>query len=198
MAAAFSPRVRFAPSRQALTFWPVGNLSHLLHSMSDLIPNASFRITGRSLQRSDLADVLARQLGTVVFDQCAFDGEDLSRLKLRGARFQSCTLEETSFERSDLAGTVWQACKARLANFHLADLTEAQFSESDLNNTSWVRAKLASAVFKAVKLTGAHMMGAPTLGLTLQESLLVAANLRGLSFRNQPSKQLRCCETDCW
>jgi uncharacterized protein YjbI with pentapeptide repeats len=154
------------------------------------------RLTGQTLGRAALADFLGQCTGPAVLTRCELDGEDLSRLNLRGVRFEHCTFFETTFERSDLSRTSWQSCKAGQANFHLADATEAAFTSCDLNNTSWARARLASAHFKEVKLTGAHFTGAQTLGLVFTDSLLVGADLRGVSFRKQTLERLNLSDAD--
>lgn len=83
---------------------------------------AHVHVVGQTLQRADLVALLAQCSAPAVLQDCALDGEDLSRLDLRGARFEHCTFAQTSFERSDLTQTTWQSCKAGQANFHLADL----------------------------------------------------------------------------
>lgn len=62
-------------------------------------------ITHQTLTRANLAPLLTGEHGALRFEQCAFDGEDLSRLDLRGVAFIDCTFAETSFERSIVAET---------------------------------------------------------------------------------------------
>ena len=80
--------------------------------------------------------------------------------------------------------------------FEAANLLEAQFHRCDLNNTDWTRATLASARFAEVKLTGAQFREAQTLGLGFHDSLLVGADLRGISFRKQTIEQLDLSDAD--
>ena len=160
-------------------------------------PAAALLIADQTLSRDDLAALLAGKPQGLRFVRCDFDGQDLSKLNLHGVEFQDCSLAETSLERCDLAQTRWLACKARQANFHLADLTDASFSRCDLNNTAWGLTKLAGASFIEVKLTGANFKGAQqTLGLRFQDSLLVGADLRGLSFRKQLVARLNLADAD--
>ena len=174
------------------TFTPIA-----IFTMTDS-PATTRLITDQTLSRSDLASLLAGEPQQGLrFERCDFDGQDLSRLNLRGAEFQDCTLAEASLERCDLAQTQWLACKARQANFHLADLTDASFSRCDLNNSTWGLTKLAGVSFIEVKLTGANFKGAhQTLGLRFQDSLLVDADLRGLSFRKQTIARLNLADAD--
>jgi len=60
-----------------------------------------------------------------------------------------------------------------------------RFKDSDFNNSSWARAKLASSMFDGVKLTGAVFTGISALGLEFFDTLLVGADMSGVSFRKQ-------------
>lgn len=51
-------------------------------------------------------------------------------------------------------------------------------------------------MFNDVKLTGAHFTGAQTLGLSFDDSLLVGADLRGVSFRKQTLERLNLSDAD--
>lgn len=75
-----------------------------------------------------------------------------SRLDLRSAIFERCTLAETSFFGSMLTPTRWARCRGRQADFGAADLVDAKFQSSDVNNASWRRANPASVDFKGCKL----------------------------------------------
>ena len=101
-------------------------------------------VVGRTLSRADVVALLAEEAPALQFEDCTFDGEDLSRLVLRGAQFFDCAFIETSFERTDLRDTRWMGCKGRQADFHLADLTDARWARCDLNNTVWARSTLSS------------------------------------------------------
>jgi fluoroquinolone resistance protein len=157
-------------------------------------------ISQQTLGRAELLSLLAgseARGATQCFEHCDFDGADLSRLDLRGAQFMACSFAEATFERALLADTRWLACKARQANFHLADLSDARFGRCDLNNSGWARAKLASTLFTEVKLTGAQFGGVQqSLGLSFHDSLLVGADLRGLSFRKQLIERLDLSDAD--
>ena len=103
-------------------------------------------LTGRTLNRADLAHAVAFRSSAIVINGCTLDGEDLSRLDLRGVRFEHCTFMDASFELADLSETTWQSCRAGRARFAMADLTEARFEGCDLNNTTWVPSDEACTV----------------------------------------------------
>jgi len=164
--------------------------------MTDDFPTAT-PIARQTLDRAALTALLATGLAAPLrFEHCAFDGADLSRLDLRGAQFLDCSFAETLFDKAILAETLWHGCKARQARFQMADLSDAHFARCDLNNTDWSRGKLASTRFSEVKLTGAHFGGAHSLGLSFHHSLLVGADLRGISFRKQRIEQLDLSDAD--
>lgn len=130
------------------------------------------------------------------FEQCIFDGLNLSNTHLRGAQFVECSLADTRLESCQLAETRWLHCKAGGARFRLADLTDALFCQSDLHSTDWELSRLSSARFMEVKLTGALFGGAQTLGLSFHDSLLIGADLRGISFRKQTLEGLNFSDAD--
>jgi len=89
-------------------------------------------ISGQTLSRADVLALLERGTGPLHFEQCDFEGADLSRLDLRGVQFTECALAEVSFEKSNLADSRWLGCRSGLANFHLADLSDARWYRCDL------------------------------------------------------------------
>ncbi|WDD90656.1 pentapeptide repeat-containing protein (plasmid) [Burkholderia sp. FERM BP-3421] len=143
-----------------------------------------------SLCREELAALLRDGGEAPTFDHCTFDDQDLSSLDFHAVRFSHCSFTHTLLERCGLAGSRWLACMGARAKFRYADLTDARFCRGDLNNTDWTGAQLASAIFTEVKLTGARLVGAWTLGLGIHDSLLVAADLRGMPFRKQTPEAL--------
>lgn len=143
-----------------------------------------------TLDRAALEQILQKAPGAVRFEHCVFDGEDLSGLPLRGAAFLACSFAEASLEKANLSDTRWTRCRAPRADFGLADVSDARFESCDLNNSTWTRSRLASATFHEVKLTGASFADAKALGMRIQASLLVSADLRGLSFRKQVLEHL--------
>jgi uncharacterized protein YjbI with pentapeptide repeats len=145
-------------------------------SEADSNSTATGQISARRLGRSEMESLLCaidrQTAGALRFTDCDFDGADLSRLDLRGAEFHGCSLVEA------------------------ADLVEAVFRQSDFNNARWRRAKLAAVLFAGCKLTGASFEEAACLGLVFEDSLLVGADLRKLSFRKQQLKQLDFSDAD--
>jgi uncharacterized protein YjbI with pentapeptide repeats len=139
----------------------------------------------QTLTRRLLQERLAEAASPHRFERCVFDGEDLGGLDLQGATFSACTFVGTRLDKASLGQTQWHRCRCAAATFDLADLADARFDHCDLNNTGWCRAKLSSASFTEVKLTGARFTEARTLGLAYHASLLVGADLRGISFRKQ-------------
>ncbi|HZZ09086.1 MAG TPA: pentapeptide repeat-containing protein [Paraburkholderia sp.] len=156
-------------------------------------------VADATLARADVERLIAANQASnqpLHFTDCDFEGADLSRLDLRGAQFERCTIVETSLFGAALSHTRWVRCRARQADFASTDLVDAAFQSSDLNNTSWRRAKLASASFHSCKLTGANFEACTALGLSFVETLLVGAHLRGLSFRKATLQQLDFSDAD--
>ena len=153
-------------------------------------------VADATLAREDVQRLLAAPRGPLRFEDCDFEGADLSRLDLRSAEFHRCTIVETSFFGAGLTQSRWLRCRGRQADFGSADLVDAVFQSSDLNNTSWRRARLASVNYTGCKLTGANFEACTALGLTFVETLLVGAHLRGLSFRKATLQELDFSDAD--
>ncbi|WP_321784147.1 pentapeptide repeat-containing protein [Paraburkholderia sp. J94] len=152
--------------------------------------------TEMSFTRDELARALRAAGDEPTFERCDFEGEDLSNLDFRAARFAQCHIGQTRFEHSDLSRTRWVGCKGASASFRYSNAGDARFIRSDLNNTDWTGAKLGSTLFTEVKLTGARFIDTRALGLSFHESLLVGATLRGLSFRKQTLEKLNFSDAD--
>ena len=73
------------------------------------------QIVGETLGRAEVEALLGQ--GTPAFQECAFDGADLSRLDLRGCSFSNCSIAETSLYAANLAQTVWRRCRGRQVDF---------------------------------------------------------------------------------
>ncbi|WCM18780.1 pentapeptide repeat-containing protein [Paraburkholderia bryophila] len=167
-------------------------------------PTQAHAVSDATLTRAEVEQLIAANHAASAagsraplrFTDCDFEGADLSRLDLRGAEFERCTIVETSFFGAALSHTRWIRCRGRQADFGSTDLVDAAFQSSDLNNTSWRRAKLASASFRGCKLTGANFEACAALGLSFVETLLVGAHLRGLSFRKTTLQQLDFSDAD--
>lgn len=146
----------------------------------------TFRTTShQDVDRALMHELLADESVRHRFEHCAFDGQDLEGVDLRGVEFLSCRFVQTLLDRASLSDTRWVSCQCAGAAFDHADLADAQFARCDLNNSSWNYAKLAGASFVDVKLTGARFLEARTLGMSVRNSLLVSADLRSISFRKQ-------------
>jgi fluoroquinolone resistance protein len=153
-------------------------------------------VADATLAREDVQQLIDANQQPLRFEDCDFEGADLSRLDLRSAEFHRCNIVETSFFGTALTQSRWQRCRGRQADFAAADLVDAVFQSSDLNNTSWRRAKLASATYSGCKLTGANFEDCSTLGLIFVETLLIGAYLRGLSFRKATLLELDFSDAD--
>jgi fluoroquinolone resistance protein len=153
-------------------------------------------VADATLAREDVQQLIDANQQPLRFEDCDFEGADLSRLDLRSAEFHRCNIVETSFFGTALTQSRWQRCRGRQADFAAADLVDAVFQSSDLNNTSWRRAKLASATYSGCKLTGANFEDCSTLGLSFVETLLIGAYLRGLSFRKATLLELDFSDAD--
>ncbi|WP_332118137.1 pentapeptide repeat-containing protein [Azorhizobium caulinodans] len=115
--------------------------------------------------RDTIEAALARAEGPLTFSGWALHGLDLSAL--------------------DLSGCIFERCRGAGVDFSACDLSEATFRNSDFNNAVFRRTKLASTHFSDCKLTGIQVSAASALGLVFVRCLLIAAQLRGLSFRRQ-------------
>ncbi|MEO8121181.1 MAG: pentapeptide repeat-containing protein, partial [Rhodoferax sp.] len=58
--------------------------------------NTTTVISGETISRFQLEEFIARAKAPLVFEDCEFEGADLSRLALRGVNFKSCNLVEVS------------------------------------------------------------------------------------------------------
>jgi uncharacterized protein YjbI with pentapeptide repeats len=100
-------------------------------------------------------------------------------------RFVGWNFADADLMRPDLQGCEFLNCRGARAAFSNSELAEAQFLSCDLNNTQWHGATLSSAVFRDCKLTGAVFSEVRGFGLSLERSLLVSAQLPGMSFRRE-------------
>ena len=144
---------------------------------------SSGAISGVAPHRAELVELIGGATGPLIFDQCDFNGADLSRLDLQDAEFRNCTFLETSLYAAKLARTRWHRCRAGQADFESADLVDARFDTCDLNNSIWRRSRLASAAFTGCKLTGSHFEEVGQLGLTFENSLLAGAYCTRMNFK---------------
>uniref|UniRef100_UPI0016419725 pentapeptide repeat-containing protein n=1 Tax=Burkholderia gladioli TaxID=28095 RepID=UPI0016419725 len=78
-------------------------------------------VSGRTLDRADLLLLVESSPAPIHLEDCDLEGADLSRLDLRGVRFERCALAEASFVGATLARTEWIRCRARQASFASAD-----------------------------------------------------------------------------
>lgn len=189
--------------RRSRTNWPLnldpaifsGKL-RIAHTTVKPMPHPIRIISNEKLDRTAIEHLIEDSPKPLKFEDCDFEGADLSRLNLRSATFLQCTTVGTSFFAATLTQTHWTRCRARQANFGTADLIDATFLSSDLNNTNWRRAKLGSVCFKECKLTGANLEDCSALGLEFVETLLVGAFLRRLSFRKTTLRNLDFSDAD--
>lgn len=140
-------------------------------------------IVGQVIDRRRMELIINAGQGQTGFVDCDFSAADLSDLTMTGFVFDRCSLVEASFKRASLERTHWKSCRVGLANFSSANLTEAVIHSGDFNNTIWRGATLASTRFHNAKLTGASFEACRSLGLSFADSLLINADLRGISFR---------------
>jgi uncharacterized protein YjbI with pentapeptide repeats len=173
----------------------VGKTIHMTNTSASPQTNILL-ITGQTMSRARLEQLLAQEPQTLVFDDCDFEGVDLSRLRLGGFEFRGCSFIETALFATTLSQTRWLGCRGRQADFEAADLTDAHFQNCDLNNSRWRRARLSSTSFVECKLTGANFEEVAHLGLTFEDTLLVGADLRKMSFRKMHLKQLDFSEAE--
>lgn len=155
-----------------------------------------FTIDTETLENHDLAELLKRQERPPAFNGIDFSNQDLSRLDLRGARFERCLLANTDFTAAKLDASQWLNCRGPQALFTSATLTDAQFLRCDLNNSKWQRSKLAQSRFEGCKLTGANFADCSSLGLEFHDCVLRSACLSGISFYKGELHNLDFAEAD--
>lgn len=156
-----------------------------------------YRKVGPSeLEEASLPALIAAHKQPLWISGADFSGQNLSRLDLRGLRFERCLFAGTDLTAADLSNTDWQSCRAAQAVFRSATLEEARFCNSDLNNTLWQRSKLAHATFEGCKLTGANFADTATLGLSFSDCVLRSACLSGMSFYKTELRNLDFADAD--
>jgi len=99
-------------------------------------------IVGQTISRSQMESLISASTNSLVFEDCDFEGVDLSRLNLRGFEFRDCSFIEASIYATVLSQSTWLRCRGRQADFEAAELVDALFQNCDLNNSKWRRARL--------------------------------------------------------
>ncbi len=146
--------------------------------------------------RAQIEQTLARTPGQAVFEQCDLSNADLARLDFTGASFNGCSLAGASFFAATLDQTQWRGCRGAAIDFGATRVIDVRVNSCDFNNSSWRRAKLSSVRFEGSKLTGAQFVECSQLAVEFVECLLVAAHLRGFSFRKQRLSKLDLSDAD--
>src|SRR5450830_1001228 len=90
-------------------------------------------IVGQTMSRSHMELLISKSTQPLVFEDCDFEGVDLSRLHLHGFEFRDCTFIEASLYAASLSQTVWLRCRGRQADFEAAELVDSQFLNCDFN-----------------------------------------------------------------
>jgi len=99
-------------------------------------------IVGQAISRSQMESLISGSTNSFVFEDCDFEGVDLSRLDMRGFEFRDCSFIEASIYATVLSQSTWLRCRGRQADFEAAELVDALFQNCDLNNSKWRRARL--------------------------------------------------------
>lgn len=148
------------------------------------------RVTAREIERLSNAEQSA------VLQNCDLQGLDLSQSNMAGWRFEKCNLSGTSFNGSQLERSCFAGCRASGASFVSATLTEAQIDGGDFSNATFRGAVLATMKIARCKMTGADLSETRSIGLELDDVLLVFALLPKISFRKMTLKQIDFGEAD--
>lgn len=113
--------------------------------------------------------------GEAQFQDCIFEGADLSHCNCAAAGFENCQFVDTEFSNSDLSDcdlTSARFLRARLsgtklnnsrlgdASLYRANLSRANLSNADLSNSRLGQADLSRADLREVNLQGAVLDGA--------------------------------------
>ncbi|MBC7479991.1 MAG: pentapeptide repeat-containing protein, partial [Pseudorhodobacter sp.] len=126
------------------------------------------------------AEIVARaaegQPGEVV--DCELGGVDLSGLDLAGWQFRRCGMKAARFVGTVLDGAVFELCRGAGADFAAARLGDGELRGCDFNNASFAGAVLTGARIVGCRLTGADWVKAGTIGVMVEDTLLVSARLR--------------------
>lgn len=129
------------------------------------------------------------------FEECTFDGLDLTGFDFRNARFENCTfrgctLEEVRmtgvrlhgvrFEQCNMPGLRWSTMDALMVNFHLVDC------RAPLGD--WVEMDLQGVQFKDSDLSGGNFFGSDARktgwsGCRLRDVVFDRTDLREADFR---------------
>jgi fluoroquinolone resistance protein len=142
-------------------------------------------VEGRDFQRIEggRPDLAALAGGLVHLVDCDLSGADLSRLDMAGWWFQRCQMREAKVMRAVLDGATFEGCRGAFADFRAARMAEAALRSCDFNNANFGEAVLTGARISGCKLTGADLVKAGTIGLVVEESLLVSARMKGVTLR---------------
>ena len=131
--------------------------------------------------RPDLAALAGRVVHLV---DCDLNGADLSGLDMAGWWFQRCQMREARAIRAVLEGALFEGCRGGMADFRAARMAEATLRGCDFNNANFGEAVLTGARIAGCKLTGVDLVKAGTIGLEVEETLLVSARMKGVGLRH--------------
>ncbi len=160
-------------------------------AMDDLFSDRTVR--SQNLTRVDIEPLLGSPQTLI---DCDVEEADLSGLDLTGWKFERCNLRRANVSRSRLERTEWLTCRGAFADFTASDLTDANFVASDFNNSSFRRCTLQSARFARCKLTGSDLREIRAVDLLFDETLLINAQLPGLSFRKVALNRIDFSQSD--
>src|SRR5262249_34117826 len=68
-------------------------------------------IAGEPIDRARMAEIIAVNRESVRFEDCSFDGADLSELAMGGFAFERCSFIDTSFKGAVLDRSHWKGCR---------------------------------------------------------------------------------------
>lgn len=130
------------------------------------------------------------------FVSCTFVRSVLEQARLPGARFDDCDLSEALFADADLTGTTWVRCRGTRADFTRADLTDATFQLCEMPDVRFHEIVAAGTTWRDCKFFGSTFAKLEGIGWTMSTSVLMYANLHGLSFRDKTVTGLDMTEAD--
>lgn len=131
-----------------------------------------------------------------MLEDCELSELNLSGIDLSGWHFVRCRLTRTTLNGANLDESSFTACRAAGASFGGSNLQEATIEGGDFSNTNFRGATLTHTKVINCKLTGSDFTDARTLGISIENVLLVLAILPRLSFRKMTLKDVDFSEAD--
>ena len=144
----------------------------------------------------DLLDRIGDARGELRFVGCTFVGTMADDIDLTGSRFEDCDLTKAKFDDSDLVRTTWVGCRGEVPTFIGSDLTDATFERCELTGAIFTKAEVAGSTWTDCKLMAANFRERKGLGWNLATTVLMYADLHGVTLDGRTLRGLDLTEAD--